>query len=707
MRQLLKVLLVEDSEDDAALIMRALDKAGFDLSAQRVQDGAALAQALAHPCDVVLSDFSMPGYSGMDALALCRSLHGDIPFILVSGTVGEEMAVAVMKAGANDYVMKHNLARLGPALRRELHDASARASLRRAELNLIDSEKRFHAFMDASPFVASIKDHDGRYLYMNKGWSTAYGVASELWIGRTDESAQPGSGVMSGVCDAEVMADGAITETIDEFHQPDVGMSYWKRTRFPFVGASGQRLLGEFSTDVTALKASEETIHKLVFLDPLTGLPNRRLMQDRLSHALALSERSTQYGALLFLDLDNFKTLNDAHGHDAGDQILKQTAERLGAAMRAHDTVARAGGDEFVIILERLSYVEDVAAGEVYGVACKIIGLINAPYVLNGSEYSISASIGITLFCDTRFSPEELMKRADIAMYRAKASGRNTQMMFDPAMQTRIAMRNALESDLRQGLKQRHFLLYYQPQVDSVGGLLGVEALLRLQHPERGLILPSTFIGLAEETGLICDLGYWTLETACTQLVVWSHDSARTQLTIAVNVSARQFRDINFVQRVLDIINHSGANPHRLILELTESLLLDQLESSIDKMIALRQHGIRFSLDDFGTGFSSLSYLKRLPLYEIKIDRSFVQDVINNANDAVIVLSIIDLAHNFGIDVIAEGVETLAQRDFLLRSGCTRLQGYLFGRPEPVAKLNYGGSTSEAVAIHELCAGCG
>ena len=705
MRRALKVLLVEDSEDDAALVMRALNKAGFDLSAQRVHDGAALAEALADPWDAVLSDFSMPGYSSLEALRLCRTLHGDIPFILVSGTVGEEMAVAVMKAGANDYVMKHNLARLGPALLRELDDASARASLRRAQLDLIDSEKRFHAFMDASPFVASIKDHDGRYLYMNKGWSTAYGVASELWIGRTDASAQPGSGVMSGVRDEQVLADGAITETIDEFHQPDMEMSYWKRTRFPFVGASGQRLLGEFSTDVTALKASEETIHKLVFLDPLTGLPNRRLMQDRLSHALALTERSTQYGALLFLDLDNFKTLNDTLGHDAGDQILKQTAARLGSAMRAHDTVARAGGDEFVIIIERLSCMEAVAANEVYAIACKIIGLINTPYVLNGGEYSISASIGITLFCDTRCSPEELMKRADIAMYSAKANGRNTQMMFDPAMQTRIATRNALEADLRQGLKRRHFLLYYQAQVDSAGELFGVEALLRLQHPERGLVLPATFIGLAEETGLICDLGYWTLETACAQLVDWSHDCARAQLTIAVNVSARQFRDINFVERVLDIVDHSGANPHRLILELTESLLLDQLESSIGKMVALRQHGIRFSLDDFGTGFSSLSYLKRLPLYEIKIDRSFVQDVIDNANDAVIVLSIIDLAHNFGIEVIAEGVETLAQRDFLLRSGCTRLQGYLFGRPEPLAKLNYGRFTAETVAFHEPCAG--
>lgn len=420
----LRVLLVEDSEDDAALVIRALHKAGLELTMRRVQDSAALAEALGQQWDVVLSDFSMLGFCGMDALALCRSLQGDIPFILVSGTVGEETAVAVMKAGANDYVMKHNLARLAPALRRELLDASARATLRRTELALIESEKRFHAFMDASPFVASIKDHDGRYLYMNKGWSTAFGASDEQWIGRTESPAPQAMKVVPGASDLEILESGIATDTINEFHQPNAAVSYWKSTRFPFIGATGQRLLGEFSNDVTALKASEETIRKLAFLDPLTGLPNRRLMQDRLTHALALAARSAQYGALLFLDLDNFKAINDTHGHDAGDQILKQTGERLGACMRAHDTVARAGGDEFVIILEKLNCVADVAAREVDAIARKIIGLINAPYTLNGGEHRISASIGMTLFCNARCGPDELMKRADIALYSAKAGGR-------------------------------------------------------------------------------------------------------------------------------------------------------------------------------------------------------------------------------------------------------------------------------------------
>ncbi|WP_426189791.1 putative bifunctional diguanylate cyclase/phosphodiesterase [Massilia sp. DWR3-1-1] len=688
MRQPLKVLLVEDCEDDAALVERALRKGGFDLTSTRVHDAVMLAAALAQPWDVVLSDFSMPGFSGMDALMLCRSLQGDVPFILVSGTVGEETAVAMMKAGANDYVMKHNLARLAPALQRELHDARARASLRRTELELIDSEKRFHAFMDASPFVASIKDHAGCYLYMNKGWSTAFGVQGEQWIGKTDGPARRNLRIVPSASDLEVLDSGTITETIDEFHLPNADVAYWQNTRFPFIGASGQRLLGEFSTDVTALKASEETIRKLAFLDPLTGLPNRRLMQDRLLHALAVAARSKRYGALLFLDLDNFKTLNDTHGHDAGDEILKQTGQRLSAGMRAQDTVARTGGDEFVIIIEQLDCVTEAAADAGAAIARKIIGLLDAPYMLNGNLHRMSASIGIALFCDNQPGPDELMKRADIALYSAKAGGRNTQMMFDPAMQARIAMRNTMEADLRLGLEHRHFVLYFQAQVDHAGTLIGVEALLRLQHPDKGLIMPAAFIGLAEDTGLIHDLGCWAIETACAQLCTWSTDPACAQLTIAVNVSARQMGDAGFVARVLGIVEGSGANPHCLILELTESLLLDEVDCTISKIIALRRRGIRFSLDDFGTGFSSLSYLKRLPLYEIKIDRSFVQDVINDTSDAVIVRAIIALAHSFGLSVIAEGVETLAQRDFLTSLGCSRFQGYLFGRPVPVDMLD-------------------
>lgn len=683
MARQLRVLLVEDEDDDAQLLMRALAKAGFVVTAERVQDGAALAAALSQPWDVVLSDYSMHGFTGMDALKLCRALGGDVPFILLSGTVGEETAVAMMKAGANDYVMKHNMARLAPALLRELDDAAARANLRRIELALVESEKRFHAFMDASPFVASIKDEQGHYLYVNERWSAAFGAQSATW---------GGAGCGSGV-------GGGPRDSVHAFQTPDAPVSYWKNTRFPFAGASGQALLGEFSTDVTALRASEETIRQLAFLDPLTGLPNRRLMHDRLTHALSLAARGSQFGALLFLDLDNFKTLNDTYGHGAGDQILRQTATRISACVRAHDTVARAGGDEFVIILERLSGVEKLAAAEVDAIGRKIVAAIHAPYELDDVQHRISASVGMTLFGDLSHSADELMKRADIALYSAKGGGRNTQMLFDPAMQARIAERAALEADLRRGLAQQHFVLHYQPQVDHEGALTGVEALLRLQQPGKAMLMPDAFIALAEDTGLIVEIGYWTLDAACAQLRAWSGDGASAHLTIAVNVSARQFSDDGFVARVLAILARSGANPHLLILELTESLLLDDVDRTIAKMTALRQCGIRFSLDDFGIGFSSLSYLKRLPLYEIKIDRAFVQDVIADANDAVIVRAIIALAGSFGLSVISEGVENIAQRDFLCDSGCARFQGYWFGRPMPVELLGIGGGQQDACSV--------
>jgi diguanylate cyclase (GGDEF)-like protein len=684
----LKVLMVEDCEDDALLVLRALRQGGFLVTAQRVQDRAALTTALAQPWDVVLSDFSVPGFNGMEALRLCQAMRSDVPFILVSGTVGEEMAVAIMREGAKDYVMKHNLSRLAPALLRELGDAQARASLRRTELALVDSEERFHAFMDAGPFVASIKDQAGRYVYMNKGWNRAFGAPGAAGLQNLDRLSPVQLQKGEFVSDMDILASGRVHEAIQECRSAGSPSSYRKTIRFPFTGSFGQSLLGELSTDVTALKQSEETIRKLAFLDPLTGLPNRRLMQDRLGHALALAERNRQHGALLFLDLDNFKAINDNHGHDAGDEILKLVAARLCACMRSHDTVARTGGDEFVVILEKLNIDALIAAREVDAIGQAILGHLSLPYEHHGVAHRMSASIGVALFRGTGHAADELMKRADIALYSAKASGRNAQMIFDPVMQARVALHSKLEEELRHAVECNAFVLYYQAQVDADGALTGVEALLRMHHPVRGLVQPDAFIGLAEECGLIVELGYWALEQACAQLRAWSKVAASAHLTIAVNVSARQFKDSAFAGRVLQIVKRSGIDPARLILELTESLLLDDVDNTIGKMDILRQSGMRFSLDDFGIGFSSLSYLKRLPLYEIKIDRSFVQHIIDDANDAVIVSAIIALARSFGLSVIAEGVETIEQLAFLKSRGCERFQGYLFGRPVPPAMID-------------------
>ncbi|MFL6675188.1 MAG: EAL domain-containing protein [Massilia sp.] len=443
----------------------------------------------------------------------------------------------------------------------------------------------------------------------------------------------------------------------------------------------------EIETDITQRKLAELEIINLAFFDPLTRLPNRRLLLDRLRHALAACKRDGRTGALLFLDLDNFKSLNDTLGHDKGDQLLQQVARRLETRVpRASDTVARHGGDEFVIALEDLSTNLAEAAAQAERVAEKILGVFDAPFHLDGHHHHTTPSIGVALFDKHIGNVDELLKRADLAMYQAKAAGRNTIRFFDLQMQTFINARVELEADLRRGLQLQEFCLHYQRQTDRDGRTIGAEALVRWQHPHR-LISPTLFIPLAEETGMILQLGHWVLENACKQLVVWAGNDETAHLTLAVNVSARQFRQPAFVEQVLEVIDRTGANPKRLKLELTESLLVANVENTIDNMNALKAKGIGFALDDFGTGYSSLAYLKRLPLDELKIDKSFVRDVLTDPNDAAIARTILGLGHTLGLDVIAEGVETQHQRDFLASNGCVAYQGYLFGQPVAVEQF--------------------
>lgn len=440
-------------------------------------------------------------------------------------------------------------------------------------------------------------------------------------------------------------------------------------------------------TDITLRKAAEDEVKQLAFYDPLTQLPNRRLLSNRLQQALAASARSNRLGALLFIDLDNFKTLNDTLGHDVGDRLLQQVARRLAACVREGDTVARLGGDEFVIMLVDMSEARPEALTQTEIVGHKILAALNEPFALAARPYHCTASIGATLFRGQRHGVDDLMKRADLAMYDSKAAGRNTLRFFAPRMQTAITARAALETDLHRALRDREFRLYYQCQVDQAGSVTGAEALVRWQHPVRGLISPADFIPLAEEIGLILPLGHWVLETACQQLLAWAGQADTAHLRIAVNVSAVQFRQIDFVEQVLAVIERSGANPHQLKLELTESLLLDDVEDIIVKMTALKSRGIGFALDDFGTGYSSLSYLKRLPLDQLKIDQSFVRDLLTDPNDAAIARTIVALARSMGLSVIAEGVETQAQRDCLASEGCHAYQGYLFSRPLPLEQF--------------------
>jgi diguanylate cyclase (GGDEF)-like protein/PAS domain S-box-containing protein len=439
--------------------------------------------------------------------------------------------------------------------------------------------------------------------------------------------------------------------------------------------------------DISARKGAEAEIERLAFYDSLTDLPNRRMLMDRLGRALAASQRNLHHGALLFIDLDNFKALNDTLGHHKGDMLLTQVAARLKECVRDVDTVARLGGDEFVVMLEELSTDSVAAAGQAELVARKVLHQLTQPYTLGNHEIHSSPSIGVTLFFQLQHSVEDLLKRADLAMYQAKGAGRNTLRFYDPSMQAAASARVALETDLRQALLRKEFTLHYQRVVDAEGNTTGAEALLRWTHPERGAVSPAEFIPVAEQTGLILPLGQWVLETACAQLVAWSARPHTQKLTIAVNVSARQFKHADFSTHILNLLRVSGANPYRLKLELTESLLLSDFDEVIAKMSELRSIGVSFSLDDFGTGYSSLSYLKLLPLDQLKIDQSFVRDVLTDANDAAIARTILNLARSLDLGVVAEGVETAGQRDFLLRHGCKAFQGYFFGRPVPIDTL--------------------
>lgn len=446
------------------------------------------------------------------------------------------------------------------------------------------------------------------------------------------------------------------------------------------------RYVGQFS-DISEKKRRDELIWTQANYDALTSLPNRRLLADRLSQAMSASLRSGIYCGLLSLDLDHFKQLNDTLGHSMGDKLLVEVAHRLQSCVREEDTVARMGGDEFLVVLKKLSADQGEAALMAEQVAEKIRSELCRPYQLGGNVYHSSSSIGIVILRGHEESEENLLSHVDAAMYQAKARGRNSIGFFDADMQAALEKRSQLEGALRGALERGEFTLHYQLQVDCLGHALGAEALLRWNHPVFGMVLPEQFLAVAEETGLILPIGQWVLETACGELARWQHDPLLAGLTISVNVSARQFRVATFVEQVSEVLKKRSVNPHKLKLELTESLVLDNVEASIAKMNQLKQLGVTFSMDDFGTGYSSLSYLSRLPMDQIKIDESFVSDMTSSSRDAAMVTTIISMAQSLGMAVIAEGVETGAQREFLAHRGCKSYQGYFYETPLPVAEL--------------------
>ena len=571
---------------------------------------------------------------------------------------------------------------------RDISEAKTAAqSLAKFQESLQESEERYRTAFQTSLDSVNINHlEDGQYVEVNQGFLDVTGFERDEVIGRTSLQL----GIWVDPRDRQYLAEqlrhhSTCRDLKAQFRRKS-GEIFWGVMSASLMDVDGVSCVLSVTRDISAAKAAEDEIRSLAFYDPLTGLPNRKLLLDRLRQIVADGPRNPHRQALLCVDLDDFKTLNDTLGHETGDLLLQEVARLLASCVRQADTVARPGGDEFFVILKDLSETPEEAAAEAKGVSEKIQAAVARTHRLDGHECYSTCSIGITVFGAQQESVHEVLQQADIAMHQAKAAGRNTVRFFAPVLQAAVNARAALEEDLRRALKHNEFLLYYQPQIES-NILIGAEALIRWKHPQRGLLLPGQFIALAEETGLILPMGNWVLETACKQIAAWAQRKDTAHITLAVNISARQFRQPDFVNQVLSALSHHGANPHNLKLELTESMLLDNVEEVIARMTELKAHGLRFSLDDFGTGYSSLTYLKRLPLDQLKIDRSFVRDILVDASSAAIAQAIISLSRAMGMSVIAEGVEEEKQRDLLAHLGCHSYQGYFFSRPLPLEEF--------------------
>jgi diguanylate cyclase (GGDEF)-like protein/PAS domain S-box-containing protein len=539
--------------------------------------------------------------------------------------------------------------------------------------------------------AAYLADEDGRFHFVNDEACLMLGYSREVLLGMRVIDVDHDNQAEEDWRKYWNMTRDSHTVTFESHHLDKDGKSIPVEINANYFEFGGKPYILGLVRDITERKQAEEQIRQLAYFDPLTGLPNRRLLMDRLRQAMKISQRGREFGALLMLDLDHFKVLNDTQGHDAGDRLLTEVAHRLTANVRQEDTVSRLGGDEYVVVAEGLGTEEEAAARQAEMIAEKVRQALGQPYFLSDSTQShhSTPSIGVTLFHGQDISIDVLLKQADVALYQAKNAGRNAIRFFNPDMQHAIESRSVMENALRRSLQQNELKLYYQPQADWQGNWIGAEVLLRWLPLNEEPIPPARFIPMAEETGLILPIGAWVLEQACAQLKRWEANPLTSTLTIAVNVSARQFHQPDFVEQVWDHIKRAGVNPRQLKLELTESVVLDRIDEVVRRMQQLKALGVGFSLDDFGTGFSSLSYLKQLPLDQVKIDQSFVRDIIHDPNDAAIVRAILAMCQSLGLQVIAEGVETEEQRFFLHQHGCENYQGYLFARPGPVEDMEH------------------
>nr|WP_276570190.1 bifunctional diguanylate cyclase/phosphodiesterase [Thiocystis violacea] len=551
------------------------------------------------------------------------------------------------------------------------------------ERKLAETELRIAASVFESQEGVIVTDAHEVILRVNQAFTRMTGYASEDVVGKTPrllKSGRHGPDFYAAMW-ASIQDSGSWKGEI--WNRRKSGEIYPEWLGITAIRGDGDGVTHYVATlhDITERKAAEQAIQHLAFYDALTGLPNRRLLLDRLSHGQIVSERSGHCGALLFIDLDRFKDLNDSLGHMVGDLLLQQVARRLSRVVRDVDTVARLGGDEFVIMLEDLSEDEREARRQAEDVGAKILGALSAPYQLAEHQHRSTPSIGVVLFRGPDPTSEDLIARADLAMYRAKQSGRNNLCFFEREMQVSVDDRSALRDELRRGIGRKQFTLHYQPQVDRDGRIRGAEALLRWANPLRAGVLPNEFIPLAEESGLILPLGYWVLREACSQLEAWSGDPDTRRLTLSVNISARQFRDPNFIKELRDILRQSGADPRRLRLEVNEGLLRREPAFVSERLAELKAIGLGLSLDNFGTGYSSLTKLRDLPFDQLKLGQPLVCDLPLDLGMTAIAASLIDVGHALGLEVLASGVETEAQRSFLHAHACDAFQGYLFDRP--------------------------
>jgi diguanylate cyclase (GGDEF)-like protein/PAS domain S-box-containing protein len=682
----LRALLIEDSEDDALLVLRELRRGGFDpLHYRRVDTADAMTAALVdEPWDVILSDYTMPKFNLMAAIAILKGNGFDIPLIVITGTIGEERAVETLKAGAQDYLLKGNLVRLPSSVNNVLNEARAMREAQAAH-HLV---QKLSQVVEQTADGVFITDIHGIVEYANPAFEQMCGYSVEELLGHDTRF------LKSGHHDDKfyqsfwqtVLAGKTFQGTFINLHK-DGALFYEEKVVTPLVNQDGE-IMHFVSTgrDITERLSYENRLRHQATHDHLTGLPNRILLEDRLQQAIAFAERNQHAIGVAFVDLDNFKRINDAYGHAFGDLLLRKIAQNLQNCCRDSDTLGRLGGDEFVIVLGQLDTAEDAC-----NIPLRLQTIFNMPYVVEEVEIFVTASIGISVYPEDGKDTDSLLKNADAAMYHVKAQGKNGFQLYSPEMNARHRERLNMEAALRRALDLEQFVLYYQPQIDIASGeVFGVEALLRWRHPRHGLLQPIDFVPILEETGLIIPVGEWVLQTACRQKQLW-RGMGLQDLNMAINISGRQFTRKNLVHQLHHLITTHCGDVSGIELEITESVVMANAASAIAILKELNDLGIRLAIDDFGTGYSSLSYLRQFPIHTLKVDQSFVRDIARNGNQGEsIVVAILSMAQALGLSTVAEGVETREQLGFLANRGCDYAQGFYYSEsvnPETLEKL--------------------